>query len=344
MEAIFLKIVNMSTTAGVAALFVLLFRLLFRKAPRKYCCILWMLVGLRLVCPITVDSTMSLILSAEPIPSKIIESRYMWVETGIPRVDIPVNIYLSNNYYEGVTVPVNYKIQILNLLAWIWLAGVAGMLLYSGLSYLLLRRRLRTSVRLEKNLWQSENVKSPFILGIFRPRIYLPFSLKEPQLTYVLAHEQAHLKRGDHLVKPLGFLLLSVYWFNPVIWLAFYLLCRDLEQACDERAIRNMSDSEKKEYAESLFHLSVKNHSISACPVAFGEVDVKKRIEFVLRYQRPAPWTAVLAALGCIVAGVCLLTNHRELSASELYPDSFTGSGSGSMHTEGGSPGTDGGP
>lgn len=312
MEAIFLKLVNMSITASVMILCVILLRLLIRKAPRKYCCILWMLVGLRLICPVTLESALSLIPSAEPIPKAILEGNTLWVNTGIEALDRPINTYFGDYYYEGVSVPVDYKARILDVLAWIWLAGVAGMLLYGWINFFFLRRRLSTAVHMEEMLWQSEKVQSPFILGVFRPRIYLPFSLKEPQLTYVLAHEKAHLRRGDHFIKPLGFLLLSVYWFNPLVWLAFILLCRDLEQACDERAIQGMSEAEKKEYAKSLFSLSVRNRGISACPVAFGEAGVKERIKSVLQYKKPALWVAVLAVVGCVVAGVCFLTNPKE--------------------------------
>lgn len=315
MSDLFLKLVNMSITASVMILFVVLLRLLFRRFPKKYCCILWMLVGLRLICPVTLESAMSLIPSAEPIPEAVLESSTMWVETGIEALDRPVNNYFESHYYEGVSVPTNYKGQILGVLARIWLIGVGGMLVYGGVSYFALRRRLKTAVCLREDLWQSEQVKSPFILGMFRPRIYLPFFLKEPQLTYVLAHERAHIRRGDHFVKPISFLLLSVYWFNPFIWLAFCLLCRDLEQACDERVISSMDDAEKKEYAKSLFSLSVKGHGVGACPVAFGEVGVKERVKSVLRYHQPALWVAVLAVLGCVAAGVCFLTNPQAATA-----------------------------
>ena len=334
MSEVFLKLVNMSITASVMILFVVLLRLLFQRFPRKYICILWMLVGLRLICPVTLESAMSLIPSAEPIPGEVLESRTMWVETGIDAFDRPVNDYFED-YYEGVSVPVNYKEQILNVLTWVWLAGVGGMLVYAGGSFFILRRRLKTAVHLRENLWQSEHVKSPFILGMLRPRIYLPFSLKEPQLTYVLAHERAHIGRGDHYVKPVGFLLLSVYWFNPFIWLAFCLLCRDLEQACDERVIYHMDETERKEYAKSLFHLSVKSHGVGACPVAFGEVGVKERIKSVLRYHKPALWVGVLAVLGCVVAGVCFLTNPRESVAAGTNPVDGTDNPDGNAHFEG---------
>lgn len=337
MGEVFLKLVNMSMTASVMIMFVVLLRLLFRRVPKQYCCILWMLVGLRLICPVTLESAMSLIPSAEPIPEAVLESNSMWVETGIEALDRPVNHYFQDHYYEGISVPTDHKEQILEVLAWAWLAGVGGMLVYGGGSFLYLRRRLKTAVRLRDDLWQSEYVKSPFILGMFRPRIYLPFDLEEPQLTYVLAHERAHMKRGDHFIKPISFLLLSVYWFNPFIWLAFCLLCRDLEQACDERVIWSMDDAEKKEYARSLLHLSARGYGVGACPVAFGEVAVKERIKSVLRYRKPALGLAVLAVLGCVVAGVCFLTNPRESAGEEQGQESTAG------QTEGENTGTEGG-
>lgn len=337
MGEVFLKLFNMSLTASVMILFVALLRLVFRRFPKKYFCILWMLVGLRLICPVTLESAMSLIPSAEPIPEAVLESNSMWVETGIEALDRPVNHYFQDHYYEGISVPTDHKVQILEVLAWAWLAGVGGMLVYGGGSFLYLRRRIKTAVLLRDDLWQSEYVRSPFILGMFRPRIYLPFDLKEPQLTYVLAHERAHIRRGDHFVKPVSYLLLSVYWFNPFIWLAFCLLCRDLEQACDERVIWSMDEGEKKEYAKSLFHLSVKGHGVGACPVAFGEVGVKERIKSVLRYHQPALWVAVLAVLGCIVAGVCFLTNPRGSAVGEQGQEGAAG------QTEGENAGTEGG-
>ena len=170
------------------------------------------------------------------------------------------------------------------------------------------------AVRMEGNLWQSEQVVSPFIMGIIRPRIYLPFSLQGPEMTYVLAHEQSHIRYGDHLIKPFGFALLAVYWFHPLVWVAFALLCRDMELACDERVVKSLGAKERKEYAECLLALSVKRNEISVSPVAFGEAEVKGRIGEVLNYKKPGFWMMLLAVVACLIAGVCFLTEPKEKS------------------------------
>ena len=185
------------------------------------------------------------------------------------------------------------------------------LILYAAISALRLRLRVRTAVRLEGNVFQSEFVPSPFILGVLRPRIYLPFGLEPGAQDMVLAHERAHLKRGDQLWKPLGFLLLTAYWFNPVCWLAYVLFCRDIEAACDEKVVRELGESCKTAYSRALLQCSVPRRMITACPLAFGETGVKGRIKSVLNYKKPAFWVVLAAVFVSIAVAVCFLTDPK---------------------------------
>lgn len=311
MAAVFLKLLNMSITAGWLILAVIVLRLVLKKAPKWTRCALWGLVGLRLVLPFSIESALSLIPSAETVPQTLITGNGFDVDTGIGVIDSQVNNYIGDHYYEGVTVPTDTGADIMTILVWIWLAGIAAMLIYTAISYFRLRRKVDTAVLLRGNIWQSENVKSPFILGMFRPRIYLPFNMTDEDMTNVLAHENAHLKRRDHLIKPLAFLLLTVYWFNPLIWLAYVLLCRDIELACDERVVKGLGEQERRDYGAALLSCSVSRKSIAACPLAFGEVGLKERIKTMLNYRKPAFWIIVVAGVACIVVAVCFLTNPK---------------------------------
>jgi beta-lactamase regulating signal transducer with metallopeptidase domain len=193
----------------------------------------------------------------------------------------------------------------------VWIAGMALLVLYGVISYVGLRRKVAEAVPLRDNLWQGQAVASPFVLGFFRPRIYLPFGMDEESIVFVVAHENEHISRRDHWIKPIGFLLLVIYWFNPLIWLAYILLCRDIELACDERVVKRMSADDKKAYSKALLTCSVDRRSIAACPLAFGEVGVKQRITNVLNYKKPTFWIIIAALVSCAVVAVCFLTNPR---------------------------------
>lgn len=306
---LFLKVLNMSITASWLVLAVFLLRLLFRKSPKALHVVMWALVGLRLVCPFSIESAFSLIPSVETIPQEIITDHSFNVQTGISFVDEQANEFLGDRYYEGVTVAEGTGMKLTALLTILWLIGMATMLAYGVFSYMRLRRRVAESIPMQGNLRLCDRIDSPFILGIVRPQIYLPSALRSEDREFVIAHETAHLKRYDHLWKPLGFALLTVYWFNPVLWLAYHFLCRDIELACDERVIRDMELPEKKAYSTALVNCSVSRNLILSCPLAFGEVGVKARVKNVLHYQKPAFWVlcAAIAAIG--IAAVCLLTN-----------------------------------
>lgn len=312
MGEIFLKTLNTGLTAGWLILAVIVFRLLFRRAPKWISCLLWGLVAFKLACPVTMESALSLIPSSEPLPEKIMTENSFRVDTGIGFVDAPMNAYLGDHYYEGVTVPADSGSHVMNILGTIWITGVIIMLLYSFVSYYRLYRITGASVRLRENIFRCDLIDTPFILGIVRPRICLPSGMEGEQMEYVVAHERAHLERRDHWWKPAGFLLLSVYWFQPLCWAAYILLCRDIELACDEKVIRTLGGESKKAYAEALLSCSVRHSAVAACPLAFGEVGVKERIKNVLHYKKPAFWIILAAILCSIITGVCFLTEPKK--------------------------------
>ena len=312
MTTLFLGFLNRSLSAAVLIFAVVLVRLVFKKAPRWLLCVLWALAAVRLVCPVSIESVLSLIPSAEPVQPEIVYSAAPAITSGIPAVDAIVNPPLQAAFTPSPAQSAN-PLQILTwIAAWVWLGGCAVLVLYAVVSALRLRLRVRTAVRLEGNVFQSEFVPSPFILGVLRPRIYLPFSLEPGAQDMVLAHERAHLKRGDQLWKPLGFLLLTAYWFNPVCWLAYVLFCRDIEAACDEKVVRELGDGCKAAYSRALLQCSVPRRMITACPLAFGETGVKGRIKSVLNYKKPAFWLVLAAVVVSITVAVCFLTDPKQ--------------------------------
>ena len=310
MANIFMDLFNMSITASYLVLAVVVARFLLRKAPKWINCLLWALVGIRLICPFSFESSLSLIPSSQTISvNNSSTGRPFTVQSGVPVVDSNVNDFLGDKYYEGVTVPTNTFADVTTVLSVIWLVGLVCMLIYGLASYLRLRKRVGVSLLFKDNIYYCDNIDTPFILGFFKPKIYVPSGISEEQTGYITLHEKAHLKRKDHLWKPLGFILLSVYWFNPVMWVAYILLCRDIESACDEKVIKNMSGSEKKGYSETLVSCSFQRRMVMACPLAFGEVGIKQRIKSVLNYKKPAFWVIILAFVLFTVVAVCFLTN-----------------------------------
>lgn len=308
MTDVFLKLLNISLTASWIVLAVVLFRVVMKKAPKWITCILWGIVGMRLILPFSFESVLSLIPSAETIDTATYSTR-PYIETGVSFVDRNLNQYIGEHYAEGVNVPANSLSSVLTVISVIWIAGIFVLLGYSFYSYIRLKKSVEISLLCKDNIYYCDSVSSPFILGILKPHIYVPSGISEEQLTYVIEHENAHLKRGDHLWKPLGFLLLTVYWFNPVMWLAYILLCRDIEMACDEKVIKDMDNENKIGYSEALVSCSIRRNRIMACPLAFGEVWVKDRIMSVLNYKKPAFWLILLAVIVCLVFAVGFLTD-----------------------------------
>ena len=333
MTAVFLKIVNMSITAGWIVLVVMVLRLLLRKMPKQLTCMLWALVGIRLVFPVSMESIFSLIPSSETIPEAIVHGTLSEINSGISTIDRVVNpaakssfTYLSTGLCAAdprISSGAEALEFILHGAAFLWLAGMCLMFCYMIFSYLRLSKKLHTAVRFQsdfpenkKNIRQSEFVDSPFIFGLIKPRIYIPFDLHEEALPHVLAHEYAHLARKDHLVKAFAFCLLSVYWFHPFLWIAYILFCRDIELACDERVLQHYSETAKKDYLLSLIGYDKKKTAgkipAPACPLAFGEVDVKERIVRAKTWKKPAFALILPALLLCAAAAFCLLTDPKE--------------------------------
>lgn len=310
MAAVFLKLLNLSISASWLVLAVLVLRLVSKRSPKWMNVLLWGIVALRLVLPFSVESALSLIPSAETVSPAVVQfDPAPTITSGVSIIDNAVNPSLSEHFAAVPTMSVNPLYVWTEIAGWVWLIGLGAMLLYALVSYLRLRRRVSVSLPVQDHIYLCDAISSPFILGVVKPHIYLPSGLDEVQRQNVLSHEQAHLARRDHWWKPLGFALLAVYWFNPVLWLAYALLCRDIELACDERVIRTMDESAVKTYSTVLLACSMPRKAVITSPLAFGEVGVKERVKNALHYKKPAFWVVAASVTVCIVVAVCFLTN-----------------------------------
>ena len=310
MAAVFLKLLNLSISASWLVLAVLVLRLISKRSPKWMNVLLWGIVALRLVLPFSIESALSLIPSAETVsPAAVQFDPAPTITSGVSVIDNAVNPSLSEHFAAVPTASVNPLYVWAYLAGWVWLIGLGAMLLYALVSYLRLRRRVSVSLPIQDHIYLCDAISSPFILGVVKPRIYLPSGLDEVQRQNVLSHERAHLARRDHWWKPLGFALLAVYWFNPVLWLAYTLLCRDIELACDERVIRTMDESAVKTYSTVLLACSMPRKAVITCPLAFGEVGVKERVRNALHYKKPAFWVVAASVAVCVVVAVCFLTD-----------------------------------
>jgi|GEM_PF-6820881 beta-lactamase regulating signal transducer with metallopeptidase domain len=318
MEAIFLKLLNMSITASWLVFAVFLLRILFRKAPKFVSMLLWALVGIRLVCPFSLKSVLSVIPNPEPVPSEILTAEHPVIQSGISAVNETMNPVLSETFAPSAETGASPLGSLAFIASVLWLCGIVVLLLYTAVSYRRIHKSVREAALYQGNVWLCDRIDTPFILGVLRPRVFLPSDIEKADLPYVLAHEQAHLKRRDHLWKPLGFLLLTVYWFNPVLWVAYILFCKDMELACDERVLRTLGAACKKPYSNALINCSVPRKRISACPLAFGETGVKERVRSVLNYKKPAFWLAAVAVVAVAVAALVFLTNPETENVQTL--------------------------
>lgn len=354
LDAVFLQILNMGFTASFVIVAVLLLRLLLKKAPRRFSYLLWAVVLLRLVCPFTLESAASLIrINPTPLPSDIVTTDTPRVETGLPAVDAAVNEVLAERYPETETItptpapdipavtpsvpadPVtdttrNFLATALQTAAWVWLVGIVAMVVYSVMSLLRLRRRLVGAMRLKDNLWLADRIDTPFVLGLFRPKIYLPSSVREEERAYILLHEQIHIRCGDHIVRLIAFAVLAVYWFHPLVWVAFVLSMRDMEMACDESVLKTLGPDIRAAYSQTLLSFATGRRRIAATPLAFGEGDPKGRIRNILHYKKPTLWVIIVGVIACCVAAVCLLTT----AAPEKQPAESGESGESSVESE----------
>ena len=310
MAAVFLKLLNLSISASWLVLAVLVLRLVSKRSPKWMNVLLWGIVALRLMLPFSIESALSLIPSAETLSPEVVQfDPAPTITSGVSVIDNAVNPSLSGRFAAAPLASVNPLYVWTYLAGWVWLIGLGAMLLYALASYLRLRRRVSVSLPIQDHIYLCDAISSPFILGVVKPRIYLPSTLDEIQQQNVLAHEHAHLARHDHWWKPLGFALLAVYWFNPVLWLAYALLCRDIELACDERVIRTMDESAVKTYSTVLLACSMPRKAVITCPLAFGEIGVKERVQNALHYKKPAFWVVAASVAVCVVVAVCFLTN-----------------------------------
>ena len=312
MNELFLKIINMSISASWLVLAVLILRFVLKKAPKWINVLLWGIVAIRLICPFSFESTLSLIPSAETIPLNIGMDTTPTINSGISAINNAVNPIISQSNTPMAGASVNLLQITIGIYEYIWIFGMIALALYTAISYWRLRRKVDTAVRYKDNIFQSENVSFPFVLGIIKPRIYLPFKMNGQYLEHVVAHEQAHICRKDHWWKPLGFLLLMIHWFNPLMWLAYVLLCRDIELACDEKVIKELGNEQRGDYTQALVACSVNRRMIAACPLAFGEVSVKERVKSVMNYKKPAFWVIIISVIVCVGVAVCFLTNPKQ--------------------------------
>ncbi len=314
MREIFLKLLNLSITASWLILAVLGIRLLFRKIPKWITCLLWGVVAIRLIFPFSIESAFSLQPSAEPIrTSTMVEGELIpyvpFVDSNIGVVENTVNPLLAEAFAYQETESVAPLQVFIGIAGSVWLSGMVVLLIFALVSMIKLRLRVREAVRYKENIYICDAVKSPFILGIIKPRIYLSSAFNEEEMDYIIAHERAHLKRKDHLWKPFGYLLLCIYWFNPLCWIAYIMLCKDIELACDEKVIKDMSFGDKKEYSRVLLSCATQRRLVSVCPLAFGEVGVKERVKTVLNYKKPTFWITIAAIVVCAIVAICFLTN-----------------------------------
>ncbi len=308
MDTVFLKILNMSISSCWIVLVVILLRFVLKKAPKWINCVLWGIAGLRLILPFSLESIFSLIPSPQTLPQEVLG--YEGTQLQQPAV---LDVISNPIFSESISVDLGQAVDRVQLrmttMTAVWLFGIAVLLIYTLISYLRLKRKVGTAVKLRDNIYQSENVVSPFVLGLIKPKIYLPFNISTQDMNHVISHEQAHISRKDYLWKPLGFLILTLHWFNPLVWVGYILLCRDIELACDEKVVKELNNEQRADYSEALLTCSVNRKMIAACPLAFGEVGVKNRVKSVLNYKKPAFWIIVIAIIVSIAVAVCFLTN-----------------------------------
>ena len=324
MNAFLITLLNMSLTASYTVLAVMLARLLLKKAPKWVICALWSLVALRLVCPFTIESVLSIIPKANPIPTNIVYDTTPAIDSGIPLVNSVVNPFITQAFTPNAGDSVNPLQAVLFIGGILWVFGMACILFYAAVGYLRLSRRLYERAPLQDNIYLCDNIDTPFILGIIKPKIFLPSYLDQSTIDCVVAHERAHIKRKDHLWKPLGFLLLTVYWFNPLLWVAYKLFCKDMEMACDQRVVATMSTEEIKTYSSALLSCGTVHRNLGVTPLAFGETHVKPRIKSILHYKKPAFWIMMVAVVTCVAISLCFLTNPKTtVTQMEDPPDSL---------------------
>ena len=319
MDDVFLKLVNLSISASWLILAVLVLRVVLKKAPKWVMPLLWGVVALRLVCLFSIESALSLIPSAETIPSEIVTETREPVLYEQATLDIVTNPTLPSAAEVPVGVSRQQAQVDFNIYSVLWLAGMAALLVHALVSAGKLKRKLATAILLRDNIYESEFVDSPFVFGVVKPNIYLPMHMDEGTAAYVIAHERAHLARRDHWWKVLGYLVLALHWFNPLVWVAYILFCRDIELACDEKVVRGLDGAARADYSQALLSCAAPKRAVAACPLAFGEGNIKTRVKSALHYKKPAFWVAAAAVLAVVIVAVCFLTNPRSERGSLVW-------------------------
>lgn len=319
MDDVFLKLVNLSISASWFILAVLVLRVVLKKAPKWVMPLLWGVVALRLVCLFSIESALSLIPSAETIPSEIVTETREPVLYEQATLDIVTNPTLPSAEEVPVGVSRQQAQVDFNIYSVLWLAGMAALLVHALVSAGKLKRKLATAILLRDNIYESEFVDSPFVFGVVKPNIYLPMHMDEGTAAYVIAHERAHLARRDHWWKVLGYLVLALHWFNPLVWVAYILFCRDIELACDEKVVKGLDGAARADYSQALLSCAAPKRAVAACPLAFGEGNIKTRVKSALHYKKPAFWVAAAAVLAVVIVAVCFLTNPRSERGSLVW-------------------------
>lgn len=319
MDDVFLKLVNLSISASWLILAVLVLRFVLKKAPKWVMPLLWGVVALRLVGLFSIESALSLIPSAETIPSEIVTETREPVLYEQATLDIVTNPTLPSAAEVPVGVSRQQAQVDFNIYSVLWLAGMAALLVHALVSAGKLKRKLATAILLRDNIYESEFVDSPFVFGVVKPNIYLPMHMDEGTAAYVIAHERAHLARRDHWWKVLGYLVLALHWFNPLVWVAYILFCRDIELACDEKVVKGLDGAARADYSQALLSCAAPKRAVAACPLAFGEGNIKMRVKSALHYKKPAFWVAAAAVLAVVIVAVCFLTNPRSERGSLVW-------------------------
>ena len=318
MTDLFLSILNRSITASWLILAVLLIRFLLKKAPKSFNGLLWLLVGVRLMVPITFESIFSLIPSANTIPDDVITSSKPIIQSGIEIVDNTVNPILSNETIIIASQKMDFMEVLIFIAGIVWIIGVLSMLIYSVVSYIKLQRQVQASLHFKDNVYFCDDISTAFILGVIHPKIYIPSMIQMEYLNAIVAHENAHLKRKDHIWKIVGYIVLSIHWFNPVVWIAYIMFGRDIELACDELVTLKMEEESKKEYCKALVSFNIQNRLLLVCPLAFGEIGVKERIKQLINYKKPTFWIIVVACVLCVVTVVGFMSNPYGVKITEI--------------------------
>ena len=319
MDDVFLKLVNLSISASWLILAVLVLRVVLKKAPKWVMPLLWGVVALRLVCLFSIESALSLIPSAETIPSEIVTETREPVLYEQATLDIVTNPTLPSAAEVPVGVSRQQAQVDFNIYSVLWLAGMAALLVHALVSAGKLKKKLATAILLRDNVYESEFVDSPFVFGVVKPNIYLPMHMDEGTAAYVIAHERAHLARRDHWWKVLGYLVLALHWFNPLVWVAYILFCRDIELACDEKVVKGLDGAARADYSQALLSCAAPKRAVAACPLAFGEGNIKTRVKSALHYKKPAFWVAAAAVLAVVIMAVCFLTNPKSERGSLVW-------------------------